>query len=233
MNQPNRALKDKLEPKGTVYRRLYDSKKLKALLESTYHVNLDGCLNDKGVIDFEALCAMAFDLGLSKGEFQKLLDNSAKKMFAGNFLWKFFRVHYNKDIVIPFLTGYWTTKAVKGNLIVTTGHAGYAGQIGGVTSTAFTAVAYGTGTTAAAAGDTALQTETARGAATVTRVTTSVTNDTSQWVKTFTAGGTQAITEEGILDNNASGGNLLAHQVFSAVNMVVNDTLQFTHKIQS
>jgi len=58
-------------------------------------------------------------------------------------------------------------------------------------------LAYGTGTTAAAAADTALQTEVARAAATITRITTSKTNVTCQWVHTITAGVTQAITEGG------------------------------------
>ena len=92
---------------------------------------------------------------------------------------------------------------------------------------------YGTGTTAAASGDTALQTEVARGAATISRVTTSTTNDTAQYVRVFTAAATQAITEEGLLDNNSSDGNLLAHQVFSAINMVSGGICQFTYKIQS
>ena len=233
-NQPVRkSFAAKITPKGVATRRLYSGDKLKALLEAKYHVNLDACLNSQGAIDFNALCLMAFDLGISKEEFKKLLDKSAKKMFAGNFLWKFLRVYFNLDLAIPFVTGYYTSKAIKANLIVTTGHKAYADQIGGTTSAAFTAMAYGTGSSGPAAGDTTLGTEVARAAATITNTNTSTTGDTEQWVHTFTAGGAQAITEEGILNNNTSGGILLARQVFTAVNMVLNDTIQFTHKIQS
>lgn len=226
-------ISNKLDPKGTVYRQAYSASRLKELLEAKLGVNMDSCMDEKGVIDFNVLCDVAFAMGISRDDFAVLLKKSVKKQFADNFIWRFLRRNFNLDLAIPFITGYYTVKAVKGNLIVSTGHKAYADQIGGTTTTAFTAMAYGTGTTAAAAGDTALQTEVARAAATITNTTTSTTGDTEQWVHTFTAGGTQAITEEGLLNNNSSGGILLAHQVFSAVNMVTNDTLQFTHKIQS
>jgi hypothetical protein len=233
----NKGFSNKVNPVGEVYRQAYSGDIMKKLLEKELGLNFDASyvryVNGKGVIDFNVLCAMAFDAGISKEDFKRIRDKSIKKQFADNYLWRFFKKNFNKDIAIPFITGHYTTKALKGNLVTNAGHAGYSGQISGVTSTAFTAMAYGTGTTAAAATDTALQTEISRAAATITQQTTSTTNDTAQWVHTFTAGGSQAVTEEGILDNNSSGGHLLAHQVFSAVNMVLNDTIQFTHKIQS
>jgi hypothetical protein len=229
----NKSFSNKVNPHGEVYRQAYSGSKLKELLEAKLGVNLDDSMDSNGVIDFNALCGMAFDCGISKEDFKSLLEKSIKKQFKDNFLWRFLKKTFNVDLAIPFITGYWTNKALKGNLVTNAGHAGYSGQISGVTSAPFTAMAYGTGTTAAAATDTALQTEVSRAAATITQQTTSVSNDTAQWVHTFTAAGTQAITEEGILDNNVSGGHLLAHQVFSAVNMVINDTLQFTHGIQS
>jgi hypothetical protein len=232
----NKGFLEHIEPKGIVERRLFSGYKLKSLLEKKTGVNFDEAyeVNANGVrvINFQALCLMALDV-ISKDELKSLIEKSVKKQFNWNFIGKYLYKVFGHDVVIPFVTGHYTAKAIKANLIVTTGHAGYAGQIGGVTSAAFTAMAYGTGSTAAAASDTTLGTEVTRGAATVTRVTTSVTNDTSQWVKTFTAGGTQAITEEGLLDNNSSGGNLLARNVHSAVNMILNDTLQYTHKITS
>lgn len=223
----------KIEPHGINERRLFNTAVLKELLEKKFSINLSATVDKNGVIYFDVLCQMAFEKGVTKEGFKECFELSTKKMFANNFLWKLLKKKFDVDLKIPFITGIWTKGAIADNLVVNTGHAGYAGQIGGVTTTPFTALAYGTGTNAAGASDTALQTEVARGAATVTRVTTSTTNDTCQWVKTFTAGGTQAITEEGIFDNNTSGGNLLARQVFSAVNMVLNDTIQFTHKIQS
>src|SRR5690242_9978021 len=79
-------------------------------------------------------------------------------------------------------------------------------------------IGWGTGTTAAAVGDTALQTEVApttsggRTVGTEARVTTSVTNDTYQVTGTVTQNqtGPVAITEAGLFDA-VSAGNLLIH----------------------
>jgi hypothetical protein len=138
---------------------------------------------------------------------------------------------------IPFITGYKTDKAVYRNLIVSAGKAGAASRINGSgAEAAFTYLAVGTGTTAAAAGDTALETEItdsglARASATASRVTTAVANDTAQLVYTWSVTGSKAITEEGILNAGASG-TLLARQVFSAVNVVNGDEFKVTHKVQ-
>ena len=71
----------------------------------------------------------------------------------------------------------------------------------------------------------------ARAAATVTRVTTTVTNDTLQLVKTWTATGAKAITEVGAF-NSASTGIMLGRQVFSAINTANTDTLTITYKFK-
>jgi len=224
---------DKMNPHGKVYRRVFSGTELKMLLEKRLNISFNVCYDAKGILDFDMMCERALKSGLANKELSSLLDKAAKKQFADNFIWRFLKRAYNIDLAIPFITGYYTKGAVKGNLVVNTGHKAYADQIGGTTTTPVTAMAYGTGAVAAAAGDTALGAEVARGAATVTNTTTTTTGDTEQWVKTFTAGGTQAITEEGLFDNNTSGGKLLARQVFAAINMVLNDTVQFTHKIQS
>lgn len=223
---------DLASPHGVVLRQVFSGSKLMALVEKEAGVSLAMCQDARGIINFDALCEAGIQL-LGKERFAELKEQSLKKQFADNRLWRFLKKHFNIDLAIAGITGHYTTEALKGNLVVTTGHAAYAGQISGVTTAPFTAMAYGTGAVAAAAGDTALGAEVSRGAATITRVTTTTTNDTAQWVKTFTAPGNQAITEEGLFDNNTSGGILLARQVFSAINMVLNDTVQFTHKIQS
>jgi len=121
--------------------------------------------------------------------------------------------------------------------VTSAGKAGAASRINGSGGeAAFTYIATGTGTNAAAAGDTALQTELAasglsRANATASRVTTSVTNDTAQLVNTFSVTGSQAVTESGVL-NASSSGTLLARQVFSAINVVNGDSLQITWKFQ-
>jgi hypothetical protein len=97
-------------------------------------------------------------------------------------------------------------------------------------------VAWGTGATQAAVGDTAL--ETAAAPTTVTaetgtqsQVTTTVANDTYQVVATITAGGTLAITEVAILNQaTISGASCYLHGTFSAINVGDGDSVQFTIK---
>lgn len=99
-------------------------------------------------------------------------------------------------------------------------------------------IGVGTGTTAAAVGDTALQTEVSavNGAARVTgtesRVTTTVTNDTYQVTGTWTCtSGTPAITEAGLFDAVTSG-SLLLRDVFAAINMSSGMTLTITYGLK-
>lgn len=94
-------------------------------------------------------------------------------------------------------------------------------------------IGWGTGTNAAAVGDTALQTEAApttsggRTVGTESRTTVSQTNDNYQVVGTVTAGSTLAITEAGLFDA-VTAGNCLIRSVFSAINVVSGDSIQFT-----
>ena len=94
-------------------------------------------------------------------------------------------------------------------------------------------IGWGTGTTAAAVADIALQAEaapTAAGGRTVgteSRVTTSVANDTYQVVGTVVSGGVLAITEAGLFDNVAAG-SLLIHSVFAALNLNAGDSISFS-----
>lgn len=160
-----------------------------------------------------------------------------KKLWQENRLGRAVRRSVGRELRIPGITGGYGEVMTNHNLITNVGHAAANAKLSGQGSYGtFTAIAIGTGTTAAAATDTALQTEIstnggARGAATATQVTTTVTNDTTQLVKTFTFTGSFAVTEEGIFDNATSGGNMLARQVFSAVNVASGDSLQITHKV--
>ena len=122
------------------------------------------------------------------------------------------------------------------NTITNAGMAEVANLIAGVSSpVAFTYLALGIGTTAAAVTDTTLESEItdtglARHSATASRVTTNVTNDTAQLVYTWTATGAKAVTECGMF-NNASAGTLLGRQVFSAINTANSDQITVTYKI--
>lgn len=126
------------------------------------------------------------------------------------------------------------------NTITNVGHAAANGKMsnqGGYGT--FTALAIGTGTQGSPATATALSAEITtngggRGAAgTITQVTTTVANDTTSLVKAWTFTGSLAITEEGIFDNASSGGNMMAYQSFSAINVVNTDQLTVTHKYQT
>lgn len=160
-------------------------------------------------------------------------DGNEKKLFNANGLWKLVKKYFGLDLKIPFLLGNWQYGGIKMNTITTKGKEVTAKQLNGVTTAPVTAIALGIGT----GGTTALNSEIttgggARGAATCTNTTTDATGDTAQLVKTFTFTSSFAITEEGLLDNNTSGGNLVAYQTFSAINVVDTDTLQITHKVK-
>ena len=110
------------------------------------------------------------------------------------------------------------------NLVVTTGKNLIASRLKDTTDAAMSHMAIGTGSTAAAAGDTALGSEAGRVALTSTTVTT----NSVAYVASFGAGtGTGAITEAGLL-NASSSGTLLCRTVFSVINKGAADTLGIT-----
>lgn len=160
-------------------------------------------------------------------------NGNAKKIFHSNSLWRIFKKLFNLDLQVPFLFGNWSDKAFKLNTITSVGKKITADQLGGTTTAPVTAMAIGVGSPSATAlGSESTTNGGSRGAATVSNTTTTTTGDTEQWVKTFTFSGSLALTEEGLFDNNTSGGNMLASQTFSAVNVVDTDTLQITHKVK-
>lgn len=113
------------------------------------------------------------------------------------------------------------------NLVVTAGLGYIASRMKDATATAMSHMAIGTGTTAAAAGDTTLGTELDRNALT----STTVTDNEIEYVASWSAGdGTGAITEAGIF-NASSAGTMLARTVFDVVNKAANDTLSITWTI--
>jgi len=87
-----------------------------------------------------------------------------------------------------------------------------------------THMAIGTGATAAAAGDTTLQTELDRNALTSRVADANVITMVGDWAA---GDGTGAITEAGILSASSSG-TLFARAVFSTINKAAGDTLQIT-----
>ena len=101
------------------------------------------------------------------------------------------------------------------NLVVTTGKNLVASRLVGTTPAVMSHMAIGSGTTAAAAGNTALGTELGR----VSLTSGSASSAVVTYVATFAAGtGTGAVTEAGLL-NASSSGTMLARTVFSVVKM--------------
>ena len=117
-----------------------------------------------------------------------------------------------------------TQETVVPNLVVTSGKDFIAERMKDATTTAMSHMAIGTGSTAAAAGDTALGTEAGR----VSLTSTTVTANAVAYVATFGAGtGTGAITEAGLF-NASSSGDMLCRTVFSVINKGAADTLGIT-----
>ncbi|MFA5412780.1 MAG: hypothetical protein WC350_05545 [Candidatus Micrarchaeia archaeon] len=123
------------------------------------------------------------------------------------------------------------------NQIKTVGKAEVARLIGAVAGgTAFSALAIGTSATA---NDPAQQTLVAeittgaggRGAATVTNVTTTTTEDTVRFVKSWTFSAGFTIQEAGIFNNNTSGGDMLGRILIGPITVVSGNILQLQYDI--
>jgi len=109
------------------------------------------------------------------------------------------------------------------NLVVTAGK-GYVADRMKNNSSVMSHMAIGSGTTAAAAGNTELGTELGR----VSLTSTTVSSNVVTYVATFAAGtGTGAVTEAGIL-TASSGGTMLCRTVFSVVNKGSADSMTIT-----
>lgn len=110
------------------------------------------------------------------------------------------------------------------NLVVTAGKGYVASRMKDATATAMSHMAIGSGSTAAAASDTALGNQLGR----VSLTSTSVSSAVVTYVATFAAGtGTGAVTEAGLF-NASSGGTMLCRTVFSVVNKGSADSMTIT-----
>ena len=114
------------------------------------------------------------------------------------------------------------------NLVVSAGLNFICDRMEGTSEAVMSHMAVGSGTTAAAAGDTDL--ESILGSREALDSTT-VSGSTITYVASFEAGdGTGAITEAGIF-NASTAGTMLCRTVFSVVNKAADDTLQITWTI--
>lgn len=111
------------------------------------------------------------------------------------------------------------------NLVVDVGLAYIASRMVGTTDTVMSHMGLGEGTTAAAAGNTAL--ETPLGSRVVLTSHEAVDNAVT-YVATFPAGtGTGAVTEAGVF-NASTSGTMLCRTVFSVINKAAGDAMTIT-----
>ena len=167
----------------------------------------------------------------------RVLDKNGnpKQLWDENRLGRFLRSKGGLSLQgVPFLGKWAETKSLE-NLVVDAGLAGIASRINGAGAEAvFEYLAVGSGTTSPVDGDTALEAEIATGgasraAATTSRETTNVSDDTAVLDYTWSITAALSITEAGAL-NDTSSGVLLGRQVFSAVNVSDGDSFQLTYK---
>lgn len=133
-------------------------------------------------------------------------------------------------IVLRDKDGNVKSEKIEKNLVVTTGLVYIAARMTDTSEpTDMSHMAVGTGTTAAAAGQTALVTESARVA--LTGGEGAPSTNTIVYTATFAAGtGTGALTEAAVL-NASSSGTMLCRTVFSAVNKGADDSVTITWTI--
>ena len=115
------------------------------------------------------------------------------------------------------------------NLVVNTGLNYIVSRMKDTTANAMSHMELGTGTTAAAGADTALQTAIAGSRVALT--STTVSSNTITYVASFPAGtGTGAVTEAGIF-NASSAGTMACRTVFPVVNKQAGDSMTVTWTI--
>jgi len=136
------------------------------------------------------------------------------------------RLRGRLDIVVTAPDG--TIKDTKrvDNLVVTTGKNFVASRMAGTSVSVMSDMSIGTGSTAAAAADTTLGSESAR----VSLTSTTVNNNDVVYLATFPANtptSAAAITEAGIF-NASTGGSMLCRTVFSQINKAPADSLTIT-----
>jgi hypothetical protein len=111
------------------------------------------------------------------------------------------------------------------NLVVNSGLAYIASRMKDTTDDAMSHMAIGAGTTAAAGGDTALESQLS---SRISLTSTTVTANAVAYVATFNPGvSTGAVTEAGIF-NASTAGVMLCRTVFDVVNKGSDDTLSIT-----
>lgn len=132
------------------------------------------------------------------------------------------------DIVLLDKDGQVKQSQTVENLVVNAGLAYIISRMVNTSKTVMGFMAVGSGTTAAAAGDTALVSQLGSRKALDSTTITGSNSEKVQYICTFAAGeGTGAITEAGIF-NASSSGDMLCRTVFAVVNKAADDTMVIT-----
>jgi len=132
----------------------------------------------------------------------------------------------------PKLPDYGLYVAKKKNVILNEGIGRVSGLLNGEVSGYYDYIAIGTSDATASASDTSLHSEIDRGLATTSQETTSITNDTAKWVKTFSFTATYTINEVGIC-RGTSDDFLTRANLSVTVNDGDNLTIIYKVKVQS
>jgi hypothetical protein len=135
------------------------------------------------------------------------------------------------SIVITDQYGQTKEKREVDNLVVNAGLAYITSRMVGVAKNVMSHMAVGSGTSAAAAGDTDLGNLLGSRKALDSTTISGANNESVIYVCTFSPGeGTGAVTEAGIF-NAASSGDMLCRTVFAVVNKAATDTMVITWTI--
>jgi hypothetical protein len=135
------------------------------------------------------------------------------------------------NIVLKDKTGTVKEQREVKNLVVDTGLAFIISRMTGTSKAVMSHMALGSGTTAAAAGQTDLVSVLGAREALDSTTIAGNNNEKVVYVSSFEAGdGTGAVTEAGIF-NASSSGDMLCRTVFSVVNKAADDTLSVTWTI--
>ncbi len=144
--------------------------------------------------------------------------------------------HGQKANIAPWRTLEWLTN--QATVFTNAGRSWLTSKIDESVQTTADYGGWGTGTTTAAVTQTALVTEDTGGSPTYARqtatrsvVTTSVTNDTVQWVVSITSNGAHTIAEAGLFTAVTSG-TMIMRGDFTGVVLALNDVIQFTWQLQ-
>ena len=137
----------------------------------------------------------------------------------------------NLSIVVKDKDGQVKDQREVKNLVVNTGLAYIVSRMVGTTKNVMSHMAVGSGTTAAVAGDTDLESILGSRKALDSTTIAGSNNEQVVYVTTFAAGeGTGAITEAGIF-NASTSGDMLCRTVFSVVNKAAADSMVITWTI--